>query len=179
MTEPSSGALQLVELVSSFIGCSLDNRCDELGELVARGVDDPEQIVRVRTNCGMFALGIWHRLGVPHELLSEPYVNERAITWLVTIANDFGAVRYPKRDGAPAVGSLMHYWTREGAKTLNHHVEFCLSAPDANWNAKHAGGGRSKNAISASVSDVRWGATGPLQAWYDIDELLNGRETGP
>lgn len=172
--QPSESAVQLVELVQQYIGCSLDNRCDELGQLVSRDVDDPKTIVEVTTNCGMFALGIWHAMGVPHELLQTPYVNERAIGWIMAIAHDFGAIRYPKRDGLPAMGSLMHYWVRQGTRTVNHHVEFCLSTPDAHGNAKHAGGGRSHNAITASVSDVKWGASGPLQAWYDIDDLLDG-----
>lgn len=68
----------------------------------------------------------------------------------------------------------MHYWVRSGKRTLNHHVEFCLGMPDVHWVAKHGGGGRDHNAITANVSDVHWVGGTPLQAWYDVEELLDG-----
>ncbi len=158
---------RIVQLVESYVGCSVDERCDELGELVARGVDDPQQMVKVRTNCGTFALGIWHAVGVDHVLLSTPYENEKAIAWIVTIAHDLKAVRYPKRDGLPVPGALMHYWLRDGNLTKSHHVEFCLSAPDRSGIARHAGGGRPQNTIGVGESDIRFNVGRPLQCWYD------------
>lgn len=162
----------IVELVTRYVGCSLENRCAELGELIARGVDDAEEIVKVRTNCGMFALGVWHACGVQHELLERPYVNEKAIGWLVTIAHSLGAVRYPKESGRPLPGALMHYWLRDGKVTKSHHVEFCLELPDIAWHAPHAGGGRPNNEIGQGNGDIRWNAGRPLQCWYDPVSLL-------
>jgi hypothetical protein len=172
----SAGALRLIDLVTSYVGCSLEQRTAELGDLVARDVDDPKAMVNVHTNCGTFALGIWQRVGVPHELLARPYVNEMAISWIIQIAHEFGAVRYPKRDGKPKPGSLMHYWYRVGKVTSHHHVEFLLSELDPHNQGTHAGGGRDKNAITASIGDVYWVGGTPLQAWYDVDELLDGWE---
>jgi len=167
---------RIVSIVSSYVGCSLEHDTDRLAELVARGVDHPGSIVRVKTNCGTFALGVLHAAGVPHELLEHKYRNEMAIAWIIQVANDCGAIRYPKRDGQPPAGALLHYWVRQGTKTVNHHVEFCLETPTATWIARHAGGGRPKNAITDGVSDIRWNASRPLQAWYDPDELMNGRD---
>jgi hypothetical protein len=45
-----------VELVRKYIGCSLLVRKDDLATLVCRGVDDPNQTVLIKTNCGMFSL---------------------------------------------------------------------------------------------------------------------------
>lgn len=162
----------IVELVQRYVGCSLDSRRAELAVLIARGVDDPEEIVKVRTNSGMFALGIWHAAGVQHDLLERPYVNEKAIGWLVTIAHSLGAVRYPGKDGCPVAGALMHYWLRDGKQTKSHHVEFCISECDLMWHAAHAGGGRPQNEIGQGNGDVRWNAGRPLQCWYDPSALL-------
>jgi hypothetical protein len=158
----------IAQLVAKYVGCSLDERRDELARLVARGVDHEDSIVKVKTNCGMFALGIWHAAGVRHALLDTPYKNEMAISWLVTIAHDLGAVRYPRRDGPPCHGALMHYWLRDGNLTKSHHVEFCLETPGpVDWVAEHAGGGRPNNLIGLGRGDVRWNAGRPLQCWYD------------
>lgn len=162
----------IVELVKRYVGCSLDERCSELGLLVARGVDDPSQMVRVRTNCGTFALGIWHAAGVQHSLLDSKYQNEKAIAWVVTIAHSLGAVCYPKKNGPPPPGALLHYWLRDGKLTKSHHVEFCLSEPTIAWHAQHAGGGRPNNEIGQGEGDIRWNAGRPLQCWYDPAELL-------
>jgi len=168
----SANGERIADIVRSYVGCSLDDRRAELGELIARGVDDAERVVQWKTNCGTFALGIWHAAGVQHALLETPYKVEKAIAWVLSVAHALGAVRYPKRDGPPSAGALMHYWLRDGKGTKSHHVEFCLEYPGVVWIADHAGGGRPENLIGLGHCDIRWNAGRPLQCWYDPDELL-------
>lgn len=173
---PEHGQL-IADLVKSFVGCSLDDRRAELGQLVCRDVDDPEQAVQWTTNCGTFALGIWHAAGVQHALLDTPYKVEKAIAWILSIAHSLRAVRYPRRDGPPSMGSLMHYWLSDGKGTKSHHVEFCLEIPDmVTWVSNHAGGGRPRNLIGLGHSDVRWNAGRPLQCWYDVNALFEAHQ---
>jgi hypothetical protein len=59
----------IIGAVRDHVGCSLLERRKELAALVCFPGDDPDEDVRIKTNCGMFALGIWRRVGVQHELL--------------------------------------------------------------------------------------------------------------
>lgn len=169
----------IVDVVRFYIGSSCDNHVDELAALCARGTDDIDVVktwlmLPGFSNCGFFALGVWRCVGVKHELLERPYVTGQAISWIVTIAHTLGAVRYPKKDGPPKNGALMHYWVRDGNLTKSHHVEFCLSDPGIDWRAEHAGGGRPRCEIGGGTgqNDIRWNAARPLQCWYDPEALL-------
>jgi len=164
----------IVTLIRKYVGCSLGCRESELFSLVGRGVDDAQGYLSPKvSDCGLVALGIWHLAGVDHELVNKPYQNGMAITWLVHVANDLQAIRYPRRDGLPRAGALMHYYRPR--PSIDDHVEFCLSTPDEQSGmALHAGGGRAFCAIAEGSSDVRWSSGRPLQCWYDADALLWG-----
>lgn len=158
----------IASLVRRYLGCSLSNRTDELAQLVSRGVDDPKTTVRIKTNCGMFALGIWHKMGVDHPLLNSPYKSGMAIAWLLRIAKDKGALRTLK-DGIPTEGSLMHYGT---PGKNNDHVEFLLADPSPTFTAEHGGGGRSDNLIDSGTSDIRTSMGRPMLHWVDPSKLF-------
>lgn len=153
----------LARIVRHYAGCSLEARRDELGALVARGVDEPEHVVTVETNCAMFALGVLKAAGCPHELLDHPYVDEMAFAWLVKIGTDLGAWRDPGKDGLPTKPAAL--WYRVAGRNVDH-VEFLLSLPD-----EHGGGGRTDNAITVGRGDWHesWGR--PLYRWLDPDAL--------
>lgn len=162
---------KLVRLLKSYAGCSLNDRRDELGQLVARGVDVPEQVVTVATNCGTSALGIMALAGVPDPLLDHKYVSGMAIAWLRQIGINKGAlVKYTGKNGPqPKLGSLLRYNT---AGKNDDHVEWMTSDIDSNGHAEHGGGGRDHNAITVSPSsDVTssWGR--PLVEFWDPDML--------
>jgi hypothetical protein len=168
---------QVVHLVAHFLGYSLRNHGSDLRKLLARdGVDNPSQIADVHvSDCGLFGLGVWHRVDVHHPLMSQGYVIGMAIAWLYEIARDLGAIRFPHKDGPPKPGALMHYF-HDGKP--DNHVEFCLShvqVYDSVWLAHHGGGGRALGAIAAGHSNILWNADRPLQEWYDIDTLCEAR----
>lgn len=163
----------LCVLVRSYVGCSLSNRRDDLCTLIARGVDDPATILAgVSADCGMFALGIWCKAGVQHPILQRRYQVGMAIHWVIEIAQDLSAMRYPKKDGPPRPGALMLYFLEH---KNDDHVEFCLSEPSGdslNLIADHAGGGRADDAIGEATSPIEWSSGRPLQLWIDADALL-------
>jgi hypothetical protein len=165
---------RVIACVNHFNGYSLKNHETELRAFIARqGVDNPKTLLDPHvSDCGLFALAVWHALGVPHKLVKQPYVIGFALAWLYEIARDREAIRHPAKDGPPKPGSLMHYF--HNGKTDNH-VEFCLSEVqqfESVWVAFHSGGGRPNCAISAGHSDIRWSSGRPLQEWYDIDALM-------
>lgn len=163
----------IVDCVRSYVGFSLEHNAESLRAFIARGVDDPGAILSEGvSDCGLFALAVWHAMGVNHELVRAPYQSGKAVTWLLEIASDLNAVRRPLRDGPPKPGALMHYKT---SGRNNDHVEFCLSFPyvrGAMWIAQHGGGGGAHCAIGSSQSDVKWSWSRPMQAWFDPDILL-------
>lgn len=156
-------------LVRKYEGCSLKNRKDELGCLVCRGVDDPTQAVLIKTNCGMFSLGIMYEAGVQHDLLRHKYVSGMAIAWVRTIGKDLKALQRYSKTNAPKPGALLHYYT---PGKNDNHVEWLLSDIDAQGCAEHGGGGRTDNAITLGTSNVLWSYGRPLQEWWDPDMLL-------
>lgn len=169
----------LIEVVQHFVGSSLDHNGDELRNFISRdGIDNPKTLLNPHiSDCGLFALAVWHELGVDHKLLGEKYVNGMAIAWCYSIANDLRAVRHPGSDGPPKPGALMHYFTHG---KNDSHVEFCLSDPtvfESVWVAFHAGGGRPNCAIGRGSSDIKWNVGRPLQEWYDISALLPDDES--
>lgn len=165
--------MRLVSLVRKFDNCDLDHNGDELRAFISRGIDNPDTLLNAHiSTCGLFALAVWHALEIPHPLLSEPYVPGMAIAWLVQIAHDLGAVRFPRGHAPPGVGALMHYHSRRPSN--DDHVEFCLGPVDSHYFADHGGGGRAKCGVDVSNSNVYWNLGRPLQAWYDLEALVNG-----
>jgi len=163
---------KIIRLVKSYDGISLKHDRDRLGKLVARGVDQPEDVVTVHTNCGMFALGIWAEAGVASPVLDRKYVNGAAISWCVQIGIDLGAlVKYTDGGLKPKRGALLHYKT---PGENDDHVEFLLSDIDAHWNAMHGGGGRADNAITVTKAPgvVLWNNGRKLLQFWDPDKLV-------
>jgi len=160
----------LVSVIKKYVGCSLSNRRAELGKLVARGVDDPEAVVGISTNCATTALGVMHEAGVKHPLLSKKYISGSAIIWVRQIGTDLGAlVKYTGPNGPqPKVGSLLRYNT---PGTNNDHVEWMLSPMAADGTADHAGGGRPNNAITLEHGNVLSSNKRPLVEFWDPDKL--------
>ena len=159
---------RLIRLVKSHVGCSLSTRRDELGRLVARGVDTPEAVVGIATNCATSALGIMAEAGVRDAILNKPYVSGMAVSWVRQIGINTGALQKYSPTNPPKPGSLLRYCS---PGSNNDHVEWLLGPMDANGNADHGGGGRSNNAITEGTGDVRssWGR--PLIEWWDPDLL--------
>jgi len=161
---------KLVRLVRSCVGLSLSSKREDLGMLVARGVDKPEAVVGITTNCATTALGIMAEAGVKHKLLNQPYVSGMAVAWIRQIGQDLGAlVKYDPKGPQPKPGSLLRYNT---AGKNDDHVEWLLTPIGANGEAEHAGGGRADNAITAGTGNVltSWGR--PLVEWLDPDKLM-------
>ena len=168
-TEPGEApADRLVRILRTFVGCSLHSRRDDLGRLVARGVDDPEAVVTIATNCGTTALGIMALAGVDHALLSAPYRSGMAIAWLRTIGRDLGALNPYSPSNPPKPGALLRYNT---LGKNDDHVEWLLGPLGADGAADHGGGGRADNAITEGTGPVlaSWGR--PLVEWWDPDRL--------
>ena len=156
------------KLIELYVGDSEKHNARHLGELLARGIDDPDTMVRVRTNCGTFVLGVWWAVGVQHPLLMKPYQNGMAIAWVLQIARDLKALRRYPHDMSPVPGAVCHYKT----KYLNNdHVEFLLGylSPGV---TDHAGGGRSNNAIGRAKGPITWNYGRPLIEWVDPVALL-------
>jgi hypothetical protein len=161
----------IVAAVEPWIGSSLEHGGDQLKAYIGANLHDPRQLLDPHiSSCGLFALAVWSEVGIEHHLLAGPYEVGSAIKWLVEIAHDLGAIRYPRRDGPPVVGALMHYYSPRPSH--NDHVEFCLSKPDALHHARHAGGGRPACGIDDGESDILWSSGRALQCWYDPNALL-------
>jgi hypothetical protein len=166
---------QVVELVRGYVGCSLSHDRERLGRLVARGVDDPERVVTLRTNCGTFSLGILWALDVQHWTLRKPYPVGAAVTWLYTLGRECRMLHaYEGQELRP--GMLLHYRSRDPNKN-DDHFEWLLSELDEHGMASHAGGGRPDNAITEGRSDVRTSSERPLRWLYDVPELLSRCES--
>lgn len=165
-----SAADKIVRLVNSYVGCSLSSRREDLGKLVARGVDDPNQVVTITTNCGTSALGILAIAGAKDPILDKKYVSGMAIAWVRQIGINLKALnKYTGKNGPqPKRGDLLHYY--DDGKN-NNHVEWCLSDPDENGIAEHGGGGRSNNAITKSTSSILTNYYRPLKEFISCDKL--------
>jgi hypothetical protein len=161
----------LIEIVRKYIGCSLHIRKDDLADLICRGVDDPAQSVLIKTNCGMFALGVMCEAGVAHDLLSQKYKSGMAIAWVRSIGKDMKALQKYSKTNVPPAGALLHYYT---AGKNDNHVEWLLSDIDDQGCAEHGGGGRTDNAITVGTGNVLWNYGRPLQEWLDPEMLLPG-----
>jgi GH24 family phage-related lysozyme (muramidase) len=162
---------KIVGLVRCYIGCSLIDRRADLGHLVSRGIDNPERVVPISTNCATTALGIMVLAGVQHPLLKQPYELGKAVEWVVQVGNDLGAiVKCTGPFGArPQLGSLLRYNT---SGKNDDHFEWLLGPINEAGVADHAGGGRPNNAISEEHSNI-WTNNGrPLIEWIDPDRLL-------
>jgi hypothetical protein len=162
----------IIAIVNDWVGSSLLEHGDELRAFISRGIDDPQGELNDHiSDSALFALAVWHAAGVEHKLVIKPYVVGMAATWLVHIAHDLQAIRYPKRDGLPKPGALMQYYSPR--PSTNDHFEFDLTQPDFKHGiAQHAGGGRPHCGIAAGESDVHWSGARPLQCWFDPDALL-------
>jgi hypothetical protein len=165
----SRGA-RLARIVSFYVGCSLSNRRAELGALVARGVDEAERVVGIKTNCATFSLGVLAAAfgsvaaaRAAHPLLATPYRSGQAFVWLMKIGNDWGAWTKPRPGLSLPAGACMHYGT---AGTNDDHAEWMLDPPQ-----RHGGGGRPNNAVTSGQSDPRWNAGRPLIAWIDPERV--------
>ena len=161
----------IVEIVRSFLGDSLVNKKEDLALLVARQIDDPNQIVQVKTNCALFTLGVWWLAGVQHDLLKKKYVSGQAIAWVRRIAIDKHALRTYPKDGPPVAGAALHYFT---PGKNDNHIETLLSTPDANMNALHGGAGRKDNAVTSGSGDIRTNYYRQLREWVNPIDLLEG-----
>jgi hypothetical protein len=161
---------KIVRMVNKYIGCSLINERTKLADLIARGVDDPNQVVEVKTNCGMFALAIMEIAGARHDILNKKYVIGMAIGWVRQIGIDLKALnKYTGKNGPqPKRGDLLHYFS-PGAN--NNHVEWLLSDPNENGIAEHGGGGRPNNAITKGTSSILYSSGRPLQEFIDCTKL--------
>jgi hypothetical protein len=167
---------KLSRIAQSYAGCSLQHDRERLGRLVARGVDDPESVVTIHTNCGMFALGVMAEAGVQHEILDRKYQTGEAIAWLRLIGKALGAlVTYRGPHGPqPKHGSLLRYNT---AGHNDDHVEWLIGTIDSSGHAAHCGGGRPDNAITivpgnlGEKSLVTWNYGRPLVEFWDPDLL--------
>jgi hypothetical protein len=173
-----SGGDRIVRIIRAYDGCSLSSRTADLGALVARGVDEPADVVRITTNCAMFALGVLKAAGCQHRLLDRPWQTGVVFAWIVQIGNDMNAWK-PPTAGLPPVGSAL--WYRIPG-TNDDHVEFYMSAPD-----EHGGGGRPNNAITVGYGDIHSSWSRPLWRYLDPDCLglpdafaatLNGDKNG-
>jgi hypothetical protein len=169
LTHPQS---QIVQCVTFFDGFSLDHHGQELREFIARGVDNPQAILDKHvSDCGLFALAVWHAIGIADPIVDKPYQSGMAISWLLHIAKSHGALRTPKADGMPSVGSLLYYEIRG----LNDdHVTF-LTKPivldRGRWLGECIGGGGADCAIGKATGNMLWSWGRPLQAWVDVNAL--------
>jgi hypothetical protein len=161
---------RLARIVRSYVGCSLTNRRDDLGALVARGVDDPNAVVGIKTNCATFSLGgLAAAFGsveaaqAAHPLLATPYKIGMAFAWLVEIAGTWGAWTKAVPGQIVPVGACMHYGT---AGLNNDHAEWLLAEPDT-----HGGGGRTDNAVTMGPSDPHTNLGRPLLQWIDPEKI--------
>lgn len=175
---------RLCRLVRHCDGWSLQNNREKLAALVARGVDPAgSRAVEWSTNCGTSALGILaFTAGNPdaawlvHPLLQTASVIGQAIIWLTKIGTDREAwVSWSATSRQPKAGDLLFYAIygvdEDGKTTVNEHVEWLLSSPDADARAGHGGGGRAHNAMTVEVGDIRTSAGRPLKRFLDLDKL--------
>jgi hypothetical protein len=161
---------RLARIVRFYVGGSLSNRRDELGALVARGVDDPTAVVSIKTNCATFSLGVLaaafgsvDAARQAHGLLATPYQNGMAFVWLMEIATAWGAWVKAAPGQIVPVGACMHY----GTPGLNNdHAEWMLVEPDT-----HGGGGRTDNAVTLGQSDPHTNLGRPLLQWIDPEKV--------
>lgn len=170
--ETESPGERIARVARSYVGCSLTNRRSELAALVATSKeDDPAEVVRIRTNCGMFARGVMAKCGVVHPLLEQRYRIGYAVSDVLEVADRHVALHDWAGEALP-LGAILHYATRG---LNNDHVECCLLAdagPDTGWSQPHCGAGRPENAVTEATSDVRRSSGRPLIHWIDPVLLL-------
>jgi len=170
---------RIVDVVRSYVGCSLADKTEDkrirraaLAQLVARQVDAPESVVGIRSNCGMFALGLWKLLGIEHQLLRKKYVNGMAMAWLVRIGNDLRFCHTYRGDPWELTPGMLLFYKQEA----DEHVEWLLGDLDERGHAEHAGGGRPNNAIVETRGPILHFGTLPLWCWFDVPGILDRME---
>jgi hypothetical protein len=111
MSDDLSGARgAIVELATSLIGKAADDEDGVYVELIAPS--DIESTARAHemakeSGCGLVVRGLWRRAGLDHPILAAPYRDTHAISDVVQIANDHGALR-PRSDwGSIAPGDVV------------------------------------------------------------------------
>ena len=163
---------RIADTARRYVGCSLNHRVMELATLVAAShLDNPYEVVELRTNCATFTRGVMDSCGVVHDRLGRPYEVGKAVSDVLAIADRHGA-RDRFRGQPLKRGTILHYVT---PGETNDHVECCLleeAGPDVGWNKLHCGGGRKDNAITEQRSDIRWSSGRMLCHVIDPDLLL-------
>ena len=90
-----------------------------------------------------------------------------AVAWLFTIGRDLKiSAKYAGQPLAP--GQLLHYAT---PGRNNDHFEWLLSTP-VNGSARHAGGGRARNAITEGGGTILWSSGRPLRYVFDVPQVV-------
>jgi hypothetical protein len=138
--------------------------------LVARGVDDPQAVVAIKTNCATTALGFLRLMGIEHPLLKTKYKIGMAVAWLVELGGDLGILHPYRRDRTVLTPGMLLHYCRPG--TNNDHVEWLLGELDDNGAADHGGGGRVDNGITVGHGPVLTNAGRPLIAYWDVPAAL-------
>lgn len=161
---------QVVELVQFYNGCSLKKRKDELSKLIARDVDNPEQIVEVKTNCALFAMAILYTIGFEHPILKQKYKIGMAVANVRQIGFDTKSLLKYNHNVLLKAGDILHYMTPPGTKN-DSHIEFCLEDQKLDTFLTHGGAGRPDNAITIVKSDVKWSVGRPLVEVISLEIL--------
>lgn len=150
--------------VLAFVGCSLHSHPERLIALAA--VDDPYDAAKwaaLKTNCATTMRWLLSLVGCPSKFVTQPDVVGMSMSWDIEAARECGAL-ISLKDNPDAwklcdEGWGLHYGI---PGTNDDHVEWCLSKPDANGIADHAGGGREDNAITQGRGDIRKSLGRPL-----------------
>lgn len=169
----------IARMVRSCAGVSLDHHPEKLAAIFfanERDAATARQVSTSKTNCGTTMRQFMCLGGCDHPLARCAYKVGRAVTWVLTIAREKGALLPPKRWREAGPGWGLHYATPvpAGHKPLNDdHVEWLLQAPDSAGVALHGGGGRSRNAITlAGPNSILWSSGRPLRALIHPDLVL-------
>ena len=155
-------------LVPRYIGDSEKKNSRHLGELLARGIDDPDKMVHTHSDCGTFVLGIWWAAGVQHPLLMLPYQSQMAIGWVLKIARDKGALRRYPHDMSPVPWAVCHYKT----KYLNNDHVLFLEKTISPGVTSYIGAGGAANSVGRDRGPITWNWGRPLVEWVDPIALL-------
>lgn len=162
---------RLARILEAFNGCSLSNNPDKLAWLFSvNELDyvDGKRVSAIQTSCATTMRSCIAAAGSKDPLAIQPYVIGQAISDVLQIARNAGALidcrNNPDAWQMLDRGWIIYYNVNGGFD----HVEMCLERPNPiSATCKHGGGGRPASLISIETSDIRHSMGRSI--WYIID----------
>jgi len=165
----------IARIVRAMVGVSFDRDRQRLEELFLANeptMAEAKATALRETNCATTMRAIYALAGCDHPLVTCPYPpNSHAVmSWIFIAVREKRALFAAQSWRSAGAGWGLHYAT---PGKNDDHVEWLLEKPSEDGTARHAGGGKQRNAILAGGPDnIRWSLGRPLVYVIDPEMML-------